>query len=221
MAALPVFASLTAPLVNLATHVIGSLGLAGVALLTFSTGIIALPGTEATMLFAGFDAFKGTLSLPAIIVFGVLGDLAGAAVAYAIGYYGSGELLERHGSKFHVSGRRLERAHRWFARFGTPALFFSRLVPVVRAAFPYAAGIAEVPIKRFALLTTLGSIPWIAGLAVLGRELGRNWQSWRHHLEYVDYVGAVIVVAVIVYLIVRARRARGTHGDPAVDALSE
>ncbi len=94
-------------------------------------------------------------------------------------------------------------------------------MPVVRSAFPYAAGVAEMPYRRFVLLATLGSIPWIAGLAVLGREVGKNWQNWRHHLEYVDYVGAVIVVAAIVYLIVRARRSRGTRGGAAVDALSE
>jgi membrane protein DedA with SNARE-associated domain len=78
-----------------------------------------------------------------------------------------------------------------------------------------------MPPRRFALLMTLGSIPWIAGLAVLGREVGRNWSSWRHHLEYVDYVGAAVVAAAIVYLIVRARRTRPTRGDPAVDAVSE
>jgi membrane protein DedA with SNARE-associated domain len=68
---------------------------------------------------------------------------------------------------------------------------------------------------------TLGSIPWIVGLAVLGREVGHNWSSWRHHLEYVDYVGAALVAIAIVYLIVRVWRARGTRADPAVDVLSD
>jgi membrane protein DedA with SNARE-associated domain len=216
------YASLTAPLVNFATHVIGSLGLAGVALLTFTTGIVALPGSEPTMLFAGFDAFKGTLSLPGIIVFGIIGDLLGATVAYSIGYFGSEELIDRHGSKLHISAHRLDRATRWFDRYGTPTLLLSRLLPVVRSAFPYAAGVAKVPFRRFALLTTLGSIPWIAGLAVLGREVGSKWQTWRHHLEYVDYVGVAIVVAVIAYLIVRrARRDPAERVDPAVDAISK
>ncbi len=214
-------ASLTAPLVNLATNAIGSLGLAGVTLLMAMTGVIAVPGTEPTMLFAGFDAYKGTLSLPGIIVAGVIGDVLGATIAYTIGYYGRGGLLERQGSKLHVSQRRLDRANRWFARYGSPMMLVSRLIPVVRSAFPYAAGVAEMPFKRFALFTTLGSIPWVTGLAILGREVGRNWQNWRHHLEYVDYVGAVIVVAAIVYLIFRVRRARGVRRDPAVDALSD
>jgi membrane protein DedA with SNARE-associated domain len=214
-------ASVTGSLTHFATHAIGSLGLAGVGLLTLSTAIIGLPGTEPTMLFAGFDVYNGTLSLAGIIIFGLIGDVLGACVAYAIGYYGREELLERRGSPLHVSGRRLERAHTWFGRYGSPTLFLSRMVPVVRSAFPYAAGVGEMPFPRFAALTALGSIPWIVGLAVLGREVGHNWSSWRHHLEYVDYVGIALVVAVIAYLIVRWRRGRMAGGNPAVDVAPE
>jgi membrane protein DedA with SNARE-associated domain len=212
-------ASVTAPLVKLATQLIGSLGLAGVVLLCTSTGVVGLPGTEPTMLFAGFDVYQGHLPLAGIIVAGIAGDVLGAMIAYAIGFYGRRELLERQGGKLHMSERRLARAERWFERYGTPTLFFSRFVPVVRVPIPYVAGAAEMPARRVATLASLGSIPWIAGLAVLGREVGRKWPSWRHHLEYVDYVGAALLVAVIVYLIVR--RSRPERGDPAVDAVSK
>ena len=79
-------ASLTGPLVNLATHLIASLGLAGVALLTMTSGVIGVPGTEPTMLFAGFNVYQGHLTLIGIIAAGVIGDVTGASIAYAIGY---------------------------------------------------------------------------------------------------------------------------------------
>lgn len=218
-ALLLVLGSLTEPLVRLATHLIANLGLAGVALLTLSTGVIGLPGTEPTMLFAGFDVFQGNLTLPGIIVAGLIGDMAGASIAYFIGYYGSRELLERQGAKLHMSQRRLDGAHRWFERYGAPAIFVSRFIPVVRAAFPYAAGVAKMPFWRFFILAALGSLIWIGGLAVLGREVGSDWQSWRHHLEYVDYVGVTLVVLAIIYLIVR--RTRSGPGEPAADGLSD
>src|SRR5690242_18988979 len=82
------------------------------------------------------------------------------------------------------------------------------MMPVVRSAFPYAAGAAEMPFRRFAPLVALGSIPWVVGLALVGNAVGHGWQSWRHHLEYVDYVGAALVVLAIVYLIVRFMRSR-------------
>lgn len=211
-------ASLTEPLVNLATHVIGSLGLAGVALLTTTSGVIGLPGTEPVMLFAGFNVFKGDQTLVGIIIAGVIGDVLAATIAYSIGYFGSQELLERHGGKLHVSKARLERAHAWFERYGTWSVFFSRFIPLIRAVFPYAAGVAAMPFKRFIALATAGSIVWISALAVLGKEVGHNWQSWRHHLEYVDYVAAALLVAVIVYALVR--RTRG-GGGPTVDVASE
>jgi membrane protein DedA with SNARE-associated domain len=214
-------ASVTASLTKFATHAIGSLGLAGVGLLTLSTGVVGLPGTEPTMLFAGFDVYNGRFTLLGIIILGLIGDLLGAGIAYAIGYYAREEIQGRRSRALHMSGRRVERAHGWFERYGSPALFVSRMVPVVRSAFPYAAGVGEMPVARFALLTTLGSIPWIVGLAVLGREVGHDWRSWRHHLEYVDYVGIAVVVAVLIYLIVRWRRGRMAGGNPAVDVASE
>jgi len=206
-------ASITDALVKLATHIIRSLGLGGVSLLTMTSGVIGVPGSEPTMLFAGFNVYQGHLTLLGIIVFGVIGDVAGACIAYAVGYFGRRELLERQGSKLHMSQRRLDRAHGWFARHGAPVIVLSRLIPFARAAFPYVAGVAEMPFVRFLPLATLGSIPWIAGLGLLGREVGSNWESWRHNLEYVDYTAAAALVAVVAYLVVR--RVRGERRDDA------
>lgn len=211
-------ASVTDSLATLATHVIRDIGLTGVFALTLSSAVIGGPGTEPTMLFAGFNVYDGHLTLIGIILAGLLGDMLGASVAYAIGYYGSRELFERQGSKLHMSTARLDRAHRWFERYGAPAVVVSRLIPFVRAAFPYAAGVGKMPYPRFIAMVALGSIIWIGFLAILGREVGSDWQHWRHNLQYVDYVGAAIVVGAIAYLIVR--RARGGSGDRARDVVS-
>jgi len=212
-------ASLTGPLVNFATNVIDSLGLAGVLVMTATTGVIGLPGTEPTMLFAGFDVFRGHLSLAGIIIAGVAGDVLGASIAYAIGYWGRRELLERHGAKLHVNARRLERAHGWFDRYGAPVTFVSRLLPGIRAVFPYAAGVSEMPFVRFFIFALLGSVVWISGLAVLGREVGRNWSSWRHHLEYGDYALLILVALAIAYLVLRRVRSSRARSSAAVDAV--
>jgi membrane protein DedA with SNARE-associated domain len=217
-------ASLTGPLVTFATNLIGSIGLAGVALLTFITGIVGVPGTEPTMLFAGFNVFQHHLTLVGIIIAGVVGDVAGASVAYAIGYYGRRELLERQGSKLHVSSSGLDRAHRWFERWGAPVIFVSRMLPLVRAAFPYAAGVSEMPYIRFLPLATLGSLIWIGALAVLGQAVGSQWQTWRNHLEYVDYAGAIAFVALVVYGIMRWRRRPrdpDRQAEPVVDVVAD
>ncbi|HZU61269.1 MAG TPA: DedA family protein [Solirubrobacteraceae bacterium] len=211
-------ASITGPVVHLATQIIDSLGLAGVAVMTATTGVIGLPGSEPTMLFAGFGVYNHHFTMLGIIVFGVLGDLVGATIAYTIGYWGEKELIERHGAKFHLSSVRVDKATRWFERYGSVAVFISRLIPGARFAFPYAAGVAKMPYPRFILFAALGSIVWITGLGFLGRAVGSNWQSWRNHLEYVDYFFIAVVVIGVVYLIMRRVRR-----DPsaAVDAVSD
>jgi membrane protein DedA with SNARE-associated domain len=215
-----VFASLTGPLVTLATHIIRSIGLAGVVLLTTTSGVIGLPGTEPTMLFAGFNVYQGHLTLLGVIIAGIVGDTLGASIAYAIGYRAGRELVEHQGSKLHVSPTRIARAHRWFERWGAPVIAVSRLIPLGRAAFPYAAGVAEMPFVKFISFAIMGSIVWMTGLGLLGREVGSDWQSWRKHLEYADYAVVGLVVLGIAYLVLRRVR-NGRRSPPAVDAVSK
>ncbi len=199
---LPV-AAVSAVLVTLATNVIRSLGYAGIGLLIGMSAVVAVPGTELTMLFAGFNVYEHHLTLVGIIVAGVVGDVVGAAVAYAIGRFASQELIERHGAKFHAKPEHLERAHRWFERYGTGTIVVSRWMPVIRCAFPYAAGVSRMSFWRFVVMATLGSIVWIGGLSVLGQAVGHQWQAWKHHLDYVDYVGVAVLVVLIVWGLVR------------------
>jgi membrane protein DedA with SNARE-associated domain len=220
LAALPTASiSLTGPLLTVATHVIRSLGLGGIALMTATTGVIAVPGTEPTMLFAGFNVYEGHLSLIGILIAGIVGDTVGASIAYSIGHWGGQELIDRQGAKIHLSPRRIARAHRWFSRYGTPAIVLSRLIPFGRFAVPYAAGVAEMPYRRFIAAAVLGTIPWIVGLGLLGREVGSNWQSWRHHLDYADYTVIALIIVGLAYLVLR--RVRTSRSRAAVDAFSK
>jgi membrane protein DedA with SNARE-associated domain len=214
--------AISALLVTVATHVIRSLGYAGLGLLVGMSAVIALPGTELPTLFAGFNVYQHHLVLVGVILAGAAGDVIGACVAYAIGRYASMELIERHGAKFHAKPEDLQRAHSWFERYGTPTIMVSRWLPVVRAAFPYAAGVARMSFWRFVVMATIGSLVWIGGLAVLGDAVGRQWQTWKHHLDYVDYAGIAILVVLIVWGIARwVRRARedeaGARADVARD----
>src|SRR5919197_2155515 len=119
------------PLVNAATDVIDATGLAGVfALITLESACVPIP-SEATMLFAGFNVSEGNLTLVGIVTAGVLGNLVGSLVAYAVGYYGRIELLDRN-RLIHINRRHLESADRWFARHGSATVFFTRMLPIVR-----------------------------------------------------------------------------------------
>ena len=209
MGALLVLASITdkvvEPIVDVATEFIGSAGVVAVFLLmTLESACIPVP-SEAIMLFAGFSVSKGELTLFGIVVAGVLGNLVGSWIAYAVGYYGRLDLLEKN-RLIHVNPKHLKWADDWFAKYGAPTVFFSRMLPIVRTFISLPAGVAEMPFWRFTAYTLAGCIPWVLALALIGEAVGDNWEDWRHKLAYLDYVVAVAIVAGIVYLIIRRRR---------------
>lgn len=212
-----VLASISDRLVDLAVHVIGDLGLAGIFVLTVAeSACIPIP-SEATMLFAGFNVSTGHFPLWQAVAIGVAGELVGSTIAYAVGYFGRIDLIEKHGKFLHVTPARLEWADRWFSRHGEATVFFARMVPVVRAFVSLPAGVARMPYRRFAPFTIAGCTPWLLALALIGRAAGHNWRHWRHYIGYLDYVALAAIVAGIVYLIVRRRnRGRATAETEAV-----
>jgi len=193
------------PLVRAATDVIDATGLPGVfALMTLESACIPIP-SEAIMLFAGFNVSEGNLTLFGIVAAGVLGNLAGSLIAYAAGYYGRIELLDRN-KLIHVNRRHLEWADEWFQRHGSATVFFTRMLPIIRTFISLPAGVARMPLGRFVVFTVAGSIPWVLMLAIIGREVGDRWDQWRDHLHYADYAIVAAIVIGIAYLIIRRRR---------------
>jgi membrane protein DedA with SNARE-associated domain len=210
------FASITDPLVQFATDVVDKLGLPGVfVLMLFESACIPIP-SEATMLFAGFNVSDGEYSLVAAVTVGVAANVVGSWIAYAIGYYGRIDILEKHGKKLHIKPSHLAWADRWFERYGDATVFFSRMLPIIRTFISLPAGVAKMPFWRFTALTTAGCIPWVFMLTYIGREAGDNWERWKDNLHYVDYAVAATIVLGLIWLFVRRRRTSG--GEPAADA---
>jgi membrane protein DedA with SNARE-associated domain len=210
-----VLASFTDPLVRFATHVIDALGLPGIFLLMVAESACLPIPSEGTMLFAGFGVSNGDFSLFEVVAAGVVGNLVGSWIAYAVGYYGRVDVLEKHGRKLHVKPSHLRWADDWFARYGAPTVFFSRLLPIIRTFISLPAGVARMPFWRFTVLTTLGCIPWIFMLTFIGKQVGERWEQWKDSLHYVDYAVALAIVAGIVYLVVKQRRAKARQVESA------
>jgi membrane protein DedA with SNARE-associated domain len=207
MFAMLVVASLTGPIVEFATNVVGDLGLAGIFVLMLADSACIPTSSEAIMLFAGFEVADGRYTLPAVVVAGVLGNLVGSWVAYAIGYYGRVEVLERHGKWLHITPKHLAWADRWFERHGDATVFFSRMVPVVRTFISLPAGVARMPFWRFTLLSFAGIVPWVLGFAIAGRAVGDQWDDLQEKLHYADYAVVATILGGIAYLVIRRRRA--------------
>jgi len=198
---------ITAPLVNWVTEVIGSYGVWAVfILMVLESACIPVP-SEAIMLFGGFLAGQGKTTLFAVIVAGVAGNLVGSWIAYWVGLKkGRDWALQWHW--LHITPERLDKADRWFERYGSWAVLIARMLPIIRTFISFPAGVSRMPFWRFTVLTIIGCIPWVTLLAWLGLLVGDNWEAVQHKLHYFDYAVALLIVAGIIWMLVRYRRRR-------------
>jgi membrane protein DedA with SNARE-associated domain len=202
-----VVASVTDTVANWAIDVVDAIGLPGIFLLmTPESALIPIP-SEPTMLFAGFAVHNGEYSAIAAALVATVANLVGSIIAYAIGYYGRASWLTRN-RLFHITDAQLERAHGWFEKYGDGAVFFSRMLPIVRTFISLPAGVARMPFARFCVLTFLGALPWNLGLVLLGESAASKWPEWKDRLHYVDYAVLAFVLAAIAYFVIRWRRNR-------------
>jgi membrane protein DedA with SNARE-associated domain len=219
-----VLASISESLVTTASHFVRDAGLPAIFLLMLAeSACIPIP-SEATMMFAGFAVADPTssaahhhLTIVGIVAAGVLGNLVGSWIAYGVGRAGRLELIERHGHWLHLKPSHIAWADRWFERYGAPAVFFSRMLPIIRTFISLPAGIAKMPFGRFTLYTVAGCLPWVLGLALAGQAVGSEWMSVRKYFDYVDYAVVAVVAVAVVYALIRRRRGRNDTGSAATD----
>jgi membrane protein DedA with SNARE-associated domain len=176
--------------------------------------------SELVMLYAGavaagvFSAANGVTLFGSRIGFGggayvamalagTLGYLVGALIGWAIGRYGGRPLLENHGRWFHLSLERLDRAEAWFDRWGNLGVFLGRIVPVVRSFVSIAAGIFEMRLLPYTLLSLAGSAVWAFALAGAGYGLGTGYRGFDHSFHYAEYAIVALILAGLAYLVYR------------------
>jgi membrane protein DedA with SNARE-associated domain len=191
-----------------------SIGWGGViGIMAIESANIPIP-SEVTMPLAGWFLVRnsGATLLHAVWqggLFGALGCTIGSLVSYLLGALGGRPLLEKYGKYIFIRADDLEKADRWFARWGDWAAFLSRLLPIVRTFISFPAGVVRVNPLRFALFTFTGSFIWCAALAAGGWVLGANWEQLRNVMRPFDIPIAIVIVAAVGYYIYRhVRRGR-------------
>ena len=180
---------------------ISSSGYLGIVLLMgIESACIPLP-SEIIMPFSGYLVFRGDFELFRVGLAGAFGCVVGSVPAYYLGLYGGRPLVEKYGKYVLISHRDLDTADRWFERWGDWAIFFSRLLPVVRTFISFPAGVARMNFPRFVLYTFVGSFPWCLGLAYVGMKLGQNWDTLGVYFHKFDMVIGVLIALGVAYYI--------------------
>jgi membrane protein DedA with SNARE-associated domain len=145
----------------------------------------------------------GAAAFVAMALAGTLGYLAGGIAGWWIGLRGGRPLLERRGRWLHLTPDRLDRAERWFDRWGSLGVLIGRLTPVVRSFVSIPAGVFEMRLAPYTLLTLVGSAIWAFALAGAGYGLGSSYERFHHDFRYAEYAVAAGVLALAAYLIYR------------------
>lgn len=180
------FDFLDGPIRELMVALYGAIGYVGVALIVALESVVVPIPSEVVLPFAGFltadpaafEPLTGARWSPLLVVVaGVAGSVLGSLVAYAIGAVGGRPFLLRFGRYLLISPADVERADAFFARHGTKAAFFGRMVPVVRSLVSFMAGISRMPLGPYVLYSTLGSLPWVLLLVGAGTVLGASWPA--------------------------------------------
>lgn len=176
-----------------------------VLLMAIESACIPLP-SELIMPFAGWTLVKdrghGQEWLLFAALLGAIGNVLGSLIAYYVGAFGGRPLVDKYGKYIFISHRDLDLADRWFARWGNWAVFFSRLLPVVRTFISLPAGVSRMPIGQFIAYSFVGAFLWSLGLAWAGYKLGENWEDLRNWMRPADIpiaIIAVVLAALYVY----------------------
>ena len=179
--------------------------LAVVILMAMENACIPVP-SELILGFAGYMVSAERMTFTGAIIAGMIGGMSGSIFAYAVGATGGRKFVDKYGKYFFVKKSHIDLAQNWFDKYGIRAVFFSRMLPVVRTFISLPAGFARVNFKQFLFYTFAGSLPWTALILYAGVLLGDNW-------EYLLEIGhefsiAFIVVSVIVIAWLYLRRKR-------------
>ena len=213
-------ASVTSVITDRVTEILGDHGLYAVFLLmlvdavfpAFSELVMVYAGALAAGAFStsvvlfGHEFESGFGAWLAMVLAGTIGYTIGSLIGWAIGIYGGRPFLERRGRWFHLSHERLERAERWFDRWGDWAVLIGRVTPVARSFISIPAGVFRMPLGRYTVLTFIGSTAWCIAFAGAGYAAGTRWETFHEKFHYVDYAIAALIVAAVAYLLIRRRR---------------
>ncbi|MBR1805999.1 MAG: DedA family protein [Selenomonadaceae bacterium] len=174
-------------------------------LMAMENACIPVP-SELILGFAGYLISADRMTFTGAMIAGMVGGMAGSIFAYVVGATGGRKFVDKYGKYFFIKKSHVDLAQRWFDKYGIRAVFFSRMLPVVRTFISLPAGFARVNFKQFLFYTFMGSLPWTALILYAGELLGDNWEYLLEVGHKFSAAFIVVSVAIIVWLYLRHKK---------------
>ena len=177
-----------------------------VLLMAMENACIPIP-SELILGFAGYLIFAERMTFSGALTAGMIGGMLGSIFAYLVGHSKGRAFVDKYGKYFFIKKSHVDLAQRWFDKYGIKAVFFSRMLPVVRTFISLPAGFAHVNMKKFLFYTFLGSLPWTALILFAGMKLGENWKDLLEigHEASIAFVIIFILIILIWYFKMKKR----------------
>lgn len=199
-------------MIDFATQLVENIGIFGAGIfIAIESIVIPLP-SEFVLLLSGFNVSIGEFQFIPLLIATTTGSLIGALVLYTIGFGISKErvnfLVSRFGKYVGIKQTDVDKAFKWFERYGTWTIFFGRLFPLVRSLVSIPAGLSEMNVIKFSLLTVGGSSIFNATWITIGMQLEDRWkdaEGWAKNLENVVNIGITVAAVVLIARVIIKR----------------
>ncbi|HEY9637667.1 MAG TPA: DedA family protein [Coleofasciculaceae cyanobacterium] len=190
-----------------------SLGYWGIGLLMFAENLFPPIPSELIMPLAGFTVAQGKMNFTLAVIAGVIGTILGALPWYyagkLVGEKRLKSLADKYGKWITVSSKDIDKATRWFSRYGNKAVLLGRLVPGIRTLISLPAGLSNMPLAPFLIYSTLGTTAWVMLLTFLGYMLGDHYELVEEYLGPVSKIVLVfLIVAFIAWVVIKQQKAK-------------
>lgn len=182
-------------IINFIVETVGSLGYAGIFIMMFLESSFFPFPSEVVMIPAGYLVYKGEMNMYLVILFGILGSLAGALFNYYLAVKFGRKFLVKYGRYFFIKEETIIKMENFFKSHGHISTFSGRLIPAVRQYISFPAGLARMNLTIFCIYTSLGAGIWVVILTFLGYFLGDNEGLIK---EYLRYIIAVILISLAI-----------------------
>lgn len=192
--------------VNALLQIISAGGYFGIFFLMILESAFMPVPSEVVMPFSGYLVSQGQFDLLFVTLAGTLGNVAGSVISYFIGLYIGRTVVLKYGKYILLKEKYLVLTEHWFKKYGDKAIFFSRMLPVVRTVISLPAGVGKMNFKKFVLYTFVGSIPWNFALAYLGFWFGANWSTVLNYGHVLDKIIIIVIGVLIVWLFLKRRK---------------
>lgn len=180
---------------------LGQLGYWGITIgMTLESAAIPIP-SELILPLGGFLVYQGKLTLLDATIAGVLGGLLGSVLSYGIGRWGGRPFVFKYGKYIFLNEHDLNKAERWFERYGEWAVLFSRLLPVIRTFISIPAGMGRMGFGKFLIFTFVGSLPWTYVFIYLGYRFGEHWLQIDEMIRPYSTTFAIFIAIILLLLL--------------------